>query len=278
MPSGIHSRFIIATLSITLILTASTVQAWGRLGHRLAGHLADRHLTPKARAAIRGLLEPGESMADASTWADEHRRDIKESGPWHYVDVPLSEDRYDNRFAGDVPEKGYIIPKIREFRTILKDPRRPIAERRLALRFLIHLIEDLHQPLHVGENHDRGGNALQIQFFGEGTNLHRLWDRNMLTHAEKNEGRWLRTLLAMDTPKARQKALTGLVEDWATESLLAARKAYVNPRTGKMIRKGARLGQAYQDANLPVARQRLYLSGIRLAAVLNEIFSDTRGR
>ncbi len=126
---------------------------------------------------MAALLEPGESLADAPTWADEHPRDIKGSGPWHYVDVPLDQDRYDDRFAGDAPEKGNIVPKIREFKAVLKDRGRPIEERRIALRFLIHLVEDLHMPLHVGDNHDRGGNDTQVQFFDKGTNMHQLWGK-----------------------------------------------------------------------------------------------------
>lgn len=121
-PRGSRKRFVIALAFFVALQAASPSWAWGPLGHRLAARLAERHLNPRARAAVAALLEPGESLADASTWADEHRRDIKGSGPWHYVDVPLDQDRYDDRFAGPEPAKGYIVPKIREFRAILKDP------------------------------------------------------------------------------------------------------------------------------------------------------------
>jgi hypothetical protein len=248
------------------------------MGHHLTGRLAERHLTPEARAAVKALLEPDESMAAASTWADEHRRDVKGSGPWHYVDVPLEEDKYDDRFAGEAPEKGCVVPKIREFRAVLKDRNRPLEERRLALRFLIHLVEDLHMPLHVGDNHDRGGNATQVRFFDQGTNMHRLWDGDMLARADEDEDRWQAELVAMDTPEARAKAMAGTVEEWATESLQAAKGAYIDPATGRKITPGTKLGQPYQDANLPVARRRLYQGGVRLAMVLNEVFADDRGR
>jgi nuclease S1 len=261
------------TVAIVALL-AKPAWAWAPLGHRVAGRLAERHLTPKARAAVRELLEPGESMADASTWADEHRRDIKGSGPWHYVDVPLDQDRYDDRFAGDVPEKGFIVPKIREFKAVLRDRRRPPEERRIALRFLIHLVEDLHMPLHVGDNHDRGGNDTQVQFFDQGTNMHRLWDGDMLGHACEDESCWMADLVATDTPEARARAMSGTVEDWATESLLAAREAYKDPATGRKITPGTKLGESYQAANLPVARKRVYQAGVRLAMVLNEVLGD----
>src|SRR5215469_1292637 len=141
MPSRYRIRFAASLSALLVVAQASPGWAWAPLGHRLAGRLAERHLTPEARAAVKELLKPGESMADASTWADGQRRTIKGSGNWHYVDVPLDQDRYDDRFAGDTPEKGYLVPKIREFKAILKDRSRPMQERRVALRFLIHLIE-----------------------------------------------------------------------------------------------------------------------------------------
>jgi nuclease S1 len=258
---------------LVLILCGTTDSwAWGPLGHRLTARLAERHLNPKTKAAIVALLGPGESMAVASLWADEHRRDVKGSGPWHYVDVPLDQDRYDDRFAGPEPEKGYIIPKIREFRAILKDPGRPLEERRQALRFLLHLVEDLHMPLHVGDNHDRGGNDTQVRFFDQGTNMHRLWD--IIERAGRDEEKWLAELIAMDTDEARSRVMAGDIEDWATESLVTARQAYLDPTSGQKIKKGQKLADAYQGKNLPIARQRLYRAGVRLAMVLNDLFEE----
>jgi hypothetical protein len=273
-----RARIGISLMALLIAFQASPARAWGPLGHRHAGRLAERHLTEKARAAVKALLEPGETLADASNWADEHKREIKGSGPWHYVDVPLDQDRYDDRFAGDAPEKGYIVPKIREFRAILQDRNRPLEERRIALRFLIHLIEDLHMPLHVGDNHDRGGNDTQVRFFDQGTNMHRLWDGDMINRAGDDEDRWLADLVALDTREVRTKVMAGTVEDWATESLLAARDAYNDPATGRKIKRGTELGESYQAANLPVARRRLYQAGVRLAMVLNEAFADDAGR
>ncbi len=253
---------LILTLAPLLVLAcAGPAQAWGRLGHRVISKLSERHLTPAARAGITELLEPGESLADCSTWADEHRRDMPKTAPWHYVDVPLDEPRYDDRFAADDPAKGFIVLKIRELRAILKDRSKPIAERRQALRFLVHLIEDLHQPLHVGENHDRGGNDTQVRWFDRGSNLHRVWDSGIIERVSRDEDRWLAEMAAMDTPEARGKAQAGAVGDWASESLMAARQACQDPATGQRIKPGAKLGDAYQAANLPVAKRRLYQAG-----------------
>jgi hypothetical protein len=173
-----------------------------------------------------------------------------------------------------MPEKGCIVPKIRELRVVLKDRSRPIEVRRQALRFLVHLIEDLHMPLHVGENHDKGGNQLQVRWFARGSNLHRVWDSGVIDHAGLGEDGWLADLVAMDTEDARRRAQAGTVEDWATESLLVARQAYQDPTTGQRIKPGAKLGDAYQAANLPVAQRRLYQASARLAMVLNEAFRE----
>src|SRR5262245_22036253 len=189
---------------------------------------------------------------------------------------PLDAPGYDDKYAGDTPEKGYVVPKIRELRAVLEDRSKSVEERRFALRFLVRLIEDLHMPLHVGENHDKGGNTLQVRWFDRGSNLHRVWDSGIIERAGRGEDGWLADLIAMDTSEARTSAMSGTVEDWATESLLVARQAYQDPATGRMIKPGAELGHAYQEANLPVARRRLYQAGVRLAGVLNEPFPEDR--
>jgi hypothetical protein len=264
---------VVATLLVSL-QTAPSVWAWGRLGHRLTARIAERHLNPKAREAVKALLEEGESLADASTWADEHKREIRGSAPWHYVDVPLDEPRYDSRFSGPDPRHGCIVDKLTEFLNILGNPDRPVEERRVALRFVVHLVGDLHQPLHVGDNGDAGGNRMQVRWFNRGSNMHRVWDSGIIERAGRDEDRWLAGLAAMDTPEARAKAMAGSVEDWATESLVAARGAYQDPTTGMRIKPGQRLAEAYQDATLPVVRLRLYQGGMRLASVLNVVWPE----
>jgi nuclease S1 len=243
---------LVLGLTFLVAFQATPAFAWGRPGHRVIAKLAERHLTPQAKAAIAELLESGESLADCSTWADEHRRELPKTAPWHYVDAPLDEPRHDDRFAAGDPKKGFIVPKIRELRVTLKDRSRPIQERRQALRFLVHLVEDLHQPLHVGENHDRGGNDTQVRWFTRGSNMHRVWDTGIIDHAARGENGWLDDLIAMDTPESRQKAQAGSVEDWATESLLAARQAYQYSAAGKRMKPGAKLADSYQVAIIAV--------------------------
>ncbi len=269
-----RSWLVFAVTVLSILGAATPTWAWGRLGHRVIARLADKQLTPKAKAAIVALLMPGESLADASLWADEHRRELPKTAPWHYVDVPLDEPRYHSVFSGDVAEKGYVVDKIHDFKVVVKDPNQSVEDRRIALRFLIHFIEDLHMPMHVGDNNDKGGNRTQVQFFDRGTNIHSLWDSEIIEYVCDTEDFWLKDLAALDTPDARAAAMKGTIEDWATESLLAARQAYRVPETGKRLKSGQKLSNAYFDANLPVVRRRLYQASVRLAMVLNQIFAE----
>ena len=167
-------RCVTFILALTVFLQSATpVWAWGRLGHRVISRFAEKRLTPKAKATIAELLEPGESLADASLWADQNRGRLPKTAPWHYVDVPLDEPRYDSKFSGDVSAKGCVVDKIEEFRLTVKDRSKSVADRRFALRFLVHCVEDMHMPMHVADNRDKGGNRTQVRFFDRGTNCMR---------------------------------------------------------------------------------------------------------
>jgi hypothetical protein len=271
--SFIHSWTRGCTFVATLLALLGTTPAWGwgSKGHRLVARIAESHLTDKARDAVSKLLDQDEDMADASTYADEHKQQIKGSAPWHYVNVPITEDKYDDKFCS---VKGCVVSKIKEFRDILKDKSKPEEDRLMALRFVIHLVGDVHQPLHVGDNHDRGGNQVQVRFFNKGSNLHKVWDTDMIERTSHDEDEWLEMLKELDTTDHQKKYMTGTPEDWATESLLAAKEAYKVPGADRQVKKGEKLGTAYVDANLPVVRLRLYQAGIRLAMVLNAVFDD----
>ncbi len=180
-PTGCQGlRAVVIWLIMSALIAGSppTAHAWGRLGHRASARLTESRLSPRARALIQDLLEPDESLADASTWADEHSRDIPGSASWHYVNVSIASAHYDRR---DCKARGCVVSKIAEFREILADRHAPRARRRQALRFFVHLVQDLHQPLHVADRRDRGGNSLQLRSGRyENTNLHQVWDSGLL--------------------------------------------------------------------------------------------------
>ncbi len=248
--------------------------AWGRMAHRASTRLAEARLTPRARALIRELLEPGESLADASTWADENNQSIPGSAAWHYVNVPISAASYSPRDCHD----NCVVSRFEEFRRILADPRAPKTRRQMALRYVVHLVEDAHQPMHVGDRRDRGGNNLQLQFFRDDyTNLHQVWDSGLLRNGYRNERELVDDLIDLARkPEAREWS-RGRIEDWVNESLEAARQAYRVPGSKDMLRSGMRLGREYEDANLPLAVKRLSQAGFRLSAVLNDCL-DPEGK
>ena len=252
-----------------VITTGWDALAWGRFGHRAAGRLAESRLSPAALAAVRTLLDPGESLADASTWADEVRREFPKSGPWHYVNVPISEEKYN---AGFCPDGGCVISKIAEFRKVIADRNAPKIERRNALRFLAHFVEDMHQPLHVGDRKDRGGNDTQVQFFGHGSNLHKVWDSGILERVYADDVALFKDINDLAGSAEAASWSNGSVESWADESLESAKKAYLQPDSDEFLRSGSKLGEAYQQIHLPVARRRVAQAGLRLARVLNEAF------
>jgi hypothetical protein len=241
--------------------------AWGRMAHRAATRLAETRLTPRARAAIRDLLDEGESLADASTWADENSQNIPGSAAWHYVNVPISAPRYSWRDCHD----NCVVSRLEEFRQILADSQAPQPRRRMALRYVVHLVEDAHQPMHVGDRRDRGGNNVQLQFFDDDfTNLHQVWDSGLLRNAYRNERELFGDLIELARGPDARDWTTGSAEDWINESLDAARQAYRVPGSHQLLRSGMRISRAYQNANLPVAVKRLSQAGVRLSHVLNE--------
>jgi nuclease S1 len=159
------------------------------------------------------------------------------------------------------------VDKIHEFKAKLKDPSRTLEERRFALRFLVHCIKDMHMPLHVGDNKDKGGNLTQVRWYDRGSNMHRVWASGIVERAGTTEEFWLENLAELDTDQNRAAWMSGSVEDWATESLLLAREAYLIPGTDTRLRSGQKLGDEYQAKHVPVVRRRLYQAGVRLAMV-----------
>jgi hypothetical protein len=261
-----------AWLMIVLTLVApDRALAWGRIGHRAAAKLAESRLTPTARDAVAAILDQNETLADASTWADEVRPNRPESAPWHYVNVPLAEPRYSDHFC---PPQGCVVSKIEEFRAILADRTRKLEERREALRFLVHFVEDMHQPLHVGDRGDRGGNDTTVVFLGTPTNLHRVWDSGLIEHESDSEAVWLLRLKALAVPDVATGWERGTAAEWATESLTLARLAFLLPESASRLKSDDKLDERYAAFGASVAQLRLAQAGVRLAWLLNNTLKD----
>src|SRR5690606_535735 len=237
--------------------------AFGPAGHRIAGELAEPLLCERTAAEIAELTG-GASLAEIGLWADAIRGDEswRHTAPWHYVNI--DDDRSIETY--DHPDEGDVLWAIQRHAERLEEPS-SVDQRAEALRFLVHFIVDVHQPLHVGREADRGGNAIDVQYRGETSNLHRFWDTNVL----RLEGLPEREYTARVAPLARMFASRDRTSprDWAAESLALRPLVYSFRGAGTVS-----LDDAYLDAAEAVTRVRLAQAAARLAATLNALLGD----
>jgi hypothetical protein len=166
-----------------LLLLPSVLFAWSGDGHQIVALIAEDHLTPQAQAGIHELLGKDVNIPDAeiASWADNYRREHRETAPWHYVDIPVDAETFDE--GRDGKNGNNVIDKIGDFEKVLVDKTAPIEKRAEALKFLVHLVGDPHQPLHCADRHgDRGGNSRLVFYLDRprATNLHMVWDSTIL--------------------------------------------------------------------------------------------------
>ncbi len=252
----------LAFVCLLCLMTSVPALAWGPAGHRAISLVAERYLTPDTHKAVVELLD-GESMAQASTWADEIRSDRKwnYAAPWHYVNLDDGESyaRAPKNPGGDV------IEAITRFRAVLEDRSQPRKKRAEALRFLIHFVGDIHQPLHVGRRSDRGGNDVKVTWFGRETNLHAVWDSAIINHWELSYTELAGFLKMPAEAEGRRWQKDGVLQ-WAQESMDYRQRIYE-------IGDG-RLGYEYGYVHGPFLKQRLVQAGVRLAGLLNAVFAQ----
>jgi len=263
---------------LVIVLLAPTLAfAWGRDGHEIVARIAEARLIPKARAGVEALLGRTESMASVANWADQIRKDREETGPWHYVNIPYEMRGFDE--ARDGKNGDNVVNKIVDFATVLNDRKRSDADREEALKFLIHFVGDLHQPLHsTDRNDDKGGNFRLVFFLDqpEAVNLHRVWDSEILKHmmndGEKKESveEMAARIATSITDKQARQWTAGDPVAWVNEShKLAVETVYADvPADGPPVK----IGEAYVTRAEPVIEMQLARAGVRLADVLNRVF------
>lgn len=258
-------------LVAALACCATTCFGWGEEGHRLIVRIAESRVTPAVAAQIQATLNPGESLEDLASWADEIRQSRPETANWHFVDIPLNSAGLD--MSRDCPQGNCVIAKIEEFSSQWQNPALSQAKRREALLFLVHFVGDLHQPLHCENNNDKGGNEVPVEFQGlqneaSHTNLHALWDTGLFRTLPGEDE--LLAILEQDiTPELAAAWGSGTVEQWAGESfVLAQSTAYgVLPTVAKG--ETVHLSSWYSLMAQPVVEEQLEKAGVRLAAILN---------
>jgi hypothetical protein len=242
-----------------LLTQTNPVQAWGADGHRLIASVAEQNLNSHARAEVARLLalEPGSTLASVSTWADEHRS--PQTGPWHYVNFPRDADcHYEPQ--RDCEAGACVVAAIQRQTNLLRSAADDEA-RLKALKYVVHLVADVHQPLHAGFGDDRGGNSYQLQGFGRGSNLHALWDSGLILN-HPGAAAALQAQISAGQPVAMPSSASGAAQ-WASESCRIASAPGFYP-------DGHKVDQAYADAHDDQLLAQLSAAAQRLAEVLNE--------
>jgi len=212
------------------------------------------------------ILGPGKTIVSVASWADEIRRTRPETGAWHFIDIPQDKRRLD--MERDCAKGECIISAISRFRQTLRDPATPPDERRNALMFLIHFVGDLHQPLHASDNHDHGGNSVQLQFHDRRTNLHSLWDSGVLGRLQPEDE--LFPVLSDHAAHRRKAWGRGTITDWAEQSHKVGRKVVYGKLPKAAEGAPVTIDAVYENAAGPVICEQLERGGARLAQVLNE--------
>lgn len=256
--------FFIVSFLLTIFGPATTeLQAWSGPGHRIIAALSWSLLTPEAQAQSRALLR-GKTFVSVAGWADYIREKRPETASFHMVNIPLGTSGYDP--VRDESRGPSIITAIASFQRMIGDTQLPEIERREALKYLIHFVGDIHQPLHCSSNNDRGGNETMLHWSGKTPNLHHFWDYEMVAQSGLNELQYVARLKERLLREDRQALATGTLIDWAHESFReAASTAYQLP-LGNVI------NAAYIDEHLPLVETKLLKAGVRLARLLNEIW------
>ena len=251
-------NIILTTIAIAISISTF---GWGQTGHRAIGKIAENHLTDKAKKALKEIMGH-ESLAEASTWMDEIRSDKKYNfaKTWHYVTIPEGKDYQ----SAEHEEKGDIYEAIVRMKGILKNGESTKIQRVEAVRMLAHLVGDMHQPLHVGNGEDRGGNNVKIKWFFDDSNLHRIWDSGIIDEKKLSYSELAEMI---DHPiDANKEILCSTDLDlWVKEAVS------LRPQVYKIGEKDY-LSYEYMYDNWGTVKTQLYKSGLRLAQILNDIY------
>ncbi|HZY39759.1 MAG TPA: S1/P1 nuclease [Mucilaginibacter sp.] len=249
---------------IIVVCIAIGLISWGRTGHNVIGRIAANHLTDKAKAGVSALLG-NESLADVASWADDTRD--RSTASWHFINVELGLSF--DEFKREVESKEDVYTALVKEEGILADENASREDRVNALKYVVHFVGDIHQPMHVSRAEDKGGNTIQVQYDGQGTNLHSLWDTKMLEHAGLSEAQ-----LAQNFDKVTPEQIKKWQNDpqimWAWESYQISSQLY-----GEIEKNGTNIDDSYYQAHMPVVEDRIERAGIRLAGVLNAIFAKS---
>ncbi|GAA4900254.1 S1/P1 nuclease [Flaviramulus aquimarinus] len=240
----------------------ATDDFWGATGHRVVGKIADNYLYGKAKREVRRLLNR-KSLAFVSTFADEIKSDKRYNKyySWHYINMPLDKNYEDSKKNS----KGDLVTGIEYCKSVITDKKASDEDKAFYLKLLIHLIGDLHQPMHIGLLEDKGGNDFKVQWFYKDSNLHRVWDTEMINEFDMSYNELAENADVLSN-KQIKSIREGSIIDWVNETHQLTKKVYASAEPDENLR------YRYSYDHFKTVRSQLQIAGIRLAKVLNELF------
>ncbi|WP_340589189.1 S1/P1 nuclease [Erythrobacter alti] len=270
-------RTIATAFAAAGLIATTPAQAWGPIGHRVTAEIAEDNVSGRTRAEIAEILGT-EGLPEASTWPDEQRSNPasfwqESAGSYHYVTLP--EGRGVEQLQH--PPEGDALTALASFTATLRDDTATREEKALALRFVVHLVSDLHMPLHSGNGTDRGGNDVVVDWFDEKTNLHWVWDEGMILRQQLSYSEYADRLERRIGPVQVLAWWDKTPTNWVAESATLRDRIY--PETGPERGMGTQdspvtIGYSYHWTWMPSVEQRLAQSGVRLAAYLDWVFAE----
>jgi hypothetical protein len=265
VPELIPKMFLISIAAFMFMSHYEAVAyGWGDKGHRTAAILAGMHLTEQSREEVKRLLPTGTTLADAAVWPDIEGRRMIELDRLHHVNIPENAAGYSQE--RDCEARNCMVEALKWFTTVLADAEAPINLRLMAIRYLAHLLGDIHQPLHAGRREDRGGIDITVSYRAQTTNLHLFWDINLVEMEEGDAEELAKKLHDSITEKQRTKWQSGDTKKWTDESFLISRSnAYT-------VGESMELSDGYVATTRSIVRRRLAQGGVRLAWLLNQTF------
>jgi len=252
-------------IAVFFILGIAEASAWGVTGHRVVAEIAENHLTNRAKRKLKKLIGK-QKLAYWANWPDNVRNspEWKNTSTWHYVNIPPQESK--EQFIEQLKNnnKPNIYTAIQNVKGIIVDKNTPDADREIYLRFLVHFLGDMMQPMHTGREEDLGGNLIKIQFFKKDTNLHSLWDSGLIDNTKYSYTEFARVLDVKSKEEINQ-IQSGSLEDWLYESHQTANQLYAS------VKPGENYSYDYQEQYKELLERQLLHAGLRLAKILNEV-------
>ncbi len=255
-------RFVILTL--LCFTTALQAMAWGQMGHDVTAYIAEKNLNKKAAKAVKEILD-GHSLVYYANWMDSasNTDEYKHTKTWHYRNV----DEGKTIETMPLEEKGDVVRAVEQIIEQIKSNKLSAKEEKVALKMLIHMVGDLHCPMHAGRLSDLGGNRHRVYFFGRETNLHSVWDSALIESAHKwSYAGWWEQLDIIDKSE-KAEIQKGNPLEWFSQTVDHATNIYANTPVD------SKLSYDYITKFAPVAEQQLLNAGLRLASILNELYS-----